>query len=195
MRRYGKCSVAGLLAVLLVGPIFAQADTPVYKQAVFDHADVPGWEPAFDGDTGLGSVGSGAKTWTLSGQSSLPTIDGLTQKEIDLGVMFTSVSGSMYVVGHPDYVRSVRIVPTGPESIYLVVDWLLPADHGIAAKDEIESIVELVKIVIQQDSEVCELNQRGLHSIRHEAGILVPQEFELWHFHEWLREKLARANA
>jgi len=27
---------------------------PVYKQAVFDHVDVPGWEPAYDGDTGLG---------------------------------------------------------------------------------------------------------------------------------------------
>ena len=101
----------------------------------------------------------------------------------------------MYVVGHPDYVRSVRIVPTGPESIDLVVDWLLPAEHGTATKDEIESIINLVKIVIEQDSEVCELNQRGLHSVRYEAGVLAPQEFELWHFHEWLREKLARANA
>lgn len=164
---------------------------PVYKQAVFDYIDVPGWEPAFDGDSGLGAVDAGAKTWTLSGQSSLPTIEGLTQTEIDLGVMFTSVSGSMYVVGHPDYVRSVRIVPTGPESIDLVVDWLLPASHDVVTTDEIKSIVELAKIVIEQDGEVCELNQRGLHSIRHETSVLVPQEFELWHFHEWLREKLA----
>ncbi len=168
---------------------------PVYKQAVFDHIDVPGWEPAFDGDTGLGSVGAGAKTWTLSGQSSLPVIEGLTQAEIDLGVVFTSITGSMYVVGHPDYVRSVRIVPTGPESIDLVVDWLLPKSHGDVAVEVVESIVELVRLVIQQDGEVCEVNQRGLHSIRHEAGVLVPQEFELWHFHEWLREKLALTHA
>jgi Rieske 2Fe-2S family protein len=168
---------------------------PVYKQAVFDHIDVPGWEPAFDGDTGLGSVAEGAKTWTLSGQSPLPNIEGLSQEDISLGVKFTSVTGSMYVVGHPDYVRSVRIVPTGPESIDLVVDWLLPTDHGVAAADEIESIVELVKIVIQQDGDVCELNQQGIHSNRHEAGVLVAQEFELWHFHEWLREKLALMDA
>jgi Rieske 2Fe-2S family protein len=164
---------------------------PVYKQAVFDQRDVAGWEPAFDGDTGPGSVGAGAKTWTLSGQSSLPTIEGLSQEEIDLGVMFTSVSGSMYVVGHPDYVRSVRIVPTGPESIELIVDWLLPKSDINVDAAAIESIVELVRIVLQQDGAACELNQRGLHSIRHEAGVLVPQEFELWHFHEWLREKLA----
>jgi Rieske 2Fe-2S family protein len=164
---------------------------PVYKQAVFDHIDVPGWEPAFEGDTGLGSVAAGVKTWTLSGQSSLPTIEGLTQEEIDLGVIFTSVSGSMYVVGHPDYVRSVRIVPKGPESIDLVVDWLLPNSNVGDNDAAIKSIVELVRIVVQQDGEVCELNQRGVHSVRHEAGVLVPQEFELWHFHEWLREKLA----
>ena len=168
---------------------------PVYKQAVFDHIDVPGWEPAFDGDTGLGSVAEGAKTWTLSGQSPLPNIEGLSQEDIDLGVKFTSVTGSMYVVGHPDYVRSVRIVPTGPESIDLVVDWLLPTDHGVVAAAEIESIVEFVKIVIQQDGDICELNQQGIHSNRHEAGVLVAQEFELWHFHEWLRDKLARLDA
>ena len=167
---------------------------PVYKQAVFDHIDLPGWEPAFEGDAGLGSVDAGAKTWTLSGQSSLPTIDGLTKQEIDLGVLFTSVSGSMYVVGHPDYVRSVRIVPTGPESIDLVVDWLLPNSNISVDEAAIESIVELVRLVLQQDGEVCELNQKGIHSNRHVAGVLVPQEFELWHFHEWLREKLARAD-
>ena len=165
---------------------------PVYKQAVFDPMDVPGWEPAFDGDTGLASVAAGAKTWTLSGQSSLPTIEGPTQEEIDLGVLFTSVTGSMYVVAHPDYVRSVRIVPTGPESIDLVVDWLLPISNAGYDDAAIESIVELVRIVVQQDGAVCELNQRGVHSVRHAAGVLVPQEFELWHFHEWLREKLAR---
>ena len=167
---------------------------PVYKQAVFDHKDLSEWRPAFEGDSGLGSVGDGAKTWTLSGQSTLPAIAGLTPHEIELGVMFSSVTGSMYVVGHPEYVRSVRIVPTGPESIELVVDWLLPNASASNADDAaIASIVELVRLVVQQDGEVCELNQRGLHSIRHDAGVLVPQEFELWRFHEWLRGKLALA--
>jgi lysophospholipase L1-like esterase len=34
MRRYGEFLVAGLVTFFIVGPVFAQADTPVYKQAV-----------------------------------------------------------------------------------------------------------------------------------------------------------------
>jgi len=166
---------------------------PVYRNAVFDHMDVPGWVPAYDGDTGMGTVGADAKTWTLSGQSSLPDLPGPTEEDREKGVMFASITGSMFVVAHPDYVRSVRIVPTGPESIDLVVDWLLPKDFKNASKKQIEEIVGLARIVVKQDSEVCELNQAGLRSNRHTAGMLVAQEFELWHFHEWIRKRLADA--
>ncbi|MGI9271434.1 MAG: aromatic ring-hydroxylating oxygenase subunit alpha [Woeseiaceae bacterium] len=168
---------------------------PIYKKAVFDDVDVPGWQPAFEGDSGMAGVGEGARTWAVNGQSSLPNIAGLTQEEIDMGVIFSSVPGSMYVVGHPDYVRTVRIIPTGPESIDLVVDWLLPNDCDAQNEAGISAIVEFVKLVVEQDGKVCELNQNGVHSDRHEAGVLVPQEFELWNFHEWLREKLAAADA
>lgn len=165
---------------------------PVYKKGVFDHIDVAGWRPAYEGDPGLGSVGNGARTWTMSGQTSLPLIEGPTAEERNMGVMFSSVAGSMYVVGHPDYVRSVRVMPTGPESIDLVVDWLLPEDYEVRNEDDLEPIYELARLVIEQDGDVCEINQKGLHSRRHEQGILVPQEFELWHFHEWIRSKLAK---
>jgi len=164
---------------------------PVYKEAVFDPADLPGWQPQFDGDKGAGRVGVGAKTWTLDGQTSLPAIAGLSERERAAGVVFASFSGSMYIVGHPDYVRSVRIVPTGPESIELVVDWLLPAATSITAQD-LERICGLVHLVIQQDGEVCEANQRGLHSRSYKEGMLVPQEYELWRFHEHVRNKLAK---
>lgn len=167
---------------------------PVYKKAVFDHIDVPGWQPAYEGDTGLGSVGDGARTWTMSGQTTLPTIEGPTREELEMGVMFSSVTGSMYVVGHPDYVRVVRIQPSGPESIELAVDWLLPKGYEVNDPADLEPIYELVRLVIRQDGEVCELNQKGIHSRRHSEGMLVPQEFELWHFHEWIRSRLASAD-
>jgi Rieske 2Fe-2S family protein len=124
----------------------------------------------------------------------LPTIKGPTDAELAAGVVFASITGSMYVVAHPDYVRSVRVVPTGPESIELVVDWLLPKDTEIGTQD-LERICELARLVIQQDGDVCELNQRGLRSRSHAAGVLVSQEYELWQFHEHIRAKLARADA
>jgi Rieske 2Fe-2S family protein len=165
---------------------------PVYKEAVYDPVDLPDWHPEFDGDTGSGRVGGGARTWTLGGQTTLPDIEGPTEMELVAGAVFASFTGSMYVIGHPDYVRSVRIVPTGPESIELVVDWLLPATTRFN-KSDLDQICSLVRLVIRQDGEVCEMNQRGLHSRSHRHGVLVPQEFEIWHFHEYLRDKLANA--
>ena len=129
----------------------------------------------------------------MDGQSDLPDIPGPTPEERDSGVIFASVPGSMYVVGHPDYVRAVRILPQGPEQTRLLVDWLLPADNPPPEKSQIEEIIALAKLVVIQDGEVCELNQRGLHSAAHDAGVLVPQEFELWLFHEWLRGRLDAA--
>ena len=38
---------------------------------------------------------------------------------------------------------------------------------------------------------MCELNQKGLHSLRHEHGALVEQEYEIRDFHEWLRARLS----
>jgi len=163
---------------------------PVYKKAVFDHADLPGWKPAYDGDTGRGSVGGGARTWTLDGQLAFPPMEGLSEREIERGVEFATVTGSFYAVGHPDYVRSVRIVPTGPESVELVIDWLLPESVTDPDPQKLASIQDLALLVIDQDSEVCELNQQGLRSHPHREGMLVPQEYELWDFHEWLRSRL-----
>lgn len=167
---------------------------PLYAKGVFDFADLPDWNPRFEGDAGRGGVGGGAKTWTKTGAMALPVIQGPTEDELARGVVFSSFASSLYVVGHPDYVRSVRMLPTGPESIELVIDWLLPADFEPESEEQLDGIVELARLVVQQDGDICELNQRGLHSERHSSGVLVPQEYELWHFHENIREKLARLN-
>jgi Rieske 2Fe-2S family protein len=53
-----------------------------------------------------------------------------------------------------------------------------------------EKMLQLGRLVVEQDGRACELNQQGLKSSRHEAGVLVPQEYWLWEFHEWLRAKL-----
>jgi Rieske 2Fe-2S family protein len=163
---------------------------PVYRKAVFDDADLPGWQPGFEGDQGHGRVGPGFRTWTLNGQSSLPNLEGPTAAELEAGIAFTSITGSMYVHGHPDYARSVRIAPRGPEQIEIVVDWLLPESYGNVGADIIEQITGLALLVIRQDAKACELNQQGLRSNRFEHGVLVPQEYPLWHFHQWVRARL-----
>ena len=164
---------------------------PVYRKGVFDFADLPDWTPKHAGDRGLGAVGDGAQTWSMDGKMSLPVIEGLTEQDVKPGVVFASFPASLYVVGHPDYVRSVRMRPTSPESIELVVDWLLPESFEIEDPQQIESVVELARLVLKQDSDICEVNQRGLRSNRYDAGVLTPQEYELWEFHQSIRDKLA----
>jgi Rieske 2Fe-2S family protein len=94
--------------------------------------------------------------------------------------------------GHTDYVRSVRLEPTGPESVDLIVDWLLLPEVASSHTSEVAGMVELGRLVVEQDGRICEINQQGLRSLRHDHGVLVPQEEELWRFHEWLRDRLAQ---
>jgi Rieske 2Fe-2S family protein len=41
-----------------------------------------------------------------------------------------------------------------------------------------------------QDAAVCELNQRGLRSIRHEHGRLMPNENDIALFYRWLDRRI-----
>lgn len=165
---------------------------PLYRQAVLNHADTPGWIPAHAGDDGRPRVAPGMRTWTMDGQSRLPLLPGLDESDIASGVTFASFTASMFVVAHPDYVRSVRVLPRSPEAIDLIVDWLLLPDTAAAYRDEFEKLFAVGRTLLEQDGRVCELNQQGLKSQRFRHGILVPQEYSLWDFHQWLRTKLTR---
>jgi len=163
---------------------------PVYQQAVMGAGNLPDWQP--DGeDDGRARIAAGMTTWSADGRSALPPIDGLSEQEREAGASFASFTASMYVVGHPDYVRSVRILPTGPESTQLVVDWLLLPEVSEKYADEIDHMTEFGLLVVEQDGAVCELNQAGLRSMRHDHGVLVPQEHCLHEFHVWVLQRVS----
>jgi len=164
---------------------------PLYREGLLSYSDrrmAAPEEGAID-DT-RPRVAPGVVTWTLDGQTRLPPIEGPSDFDRALGVVFASFTASLFVVAHPDYVRSVRILPRGPESIELTVDWLLP--RGVAARHplELESMIAMGQLLIAQDGRVCELNQQGLRSRRHRQGVLMPQEHALLEFHDWLRTRL-----
>jgi Rieske 2Fe-2S family protein len=162
---------------------------PLYREGVLDYADSPKASPVA-GDT-RPRVAPGFTTWTLDGQSTLPLIEGPSAADRAAGVVFASFTASLFVVAHPDYVRSVRILPRGPEHVELTVDWLLPPGVAAAHADALEKMFELGRLVVAQDGRACELNQKGLRSRRHREGVLMPQEAALRDFHEWLRARLA----
>ena len=164
---------------------------PVYSEALIARADQPGWIPRDAGDRGEPILAPGLTTWSLDGKSRLPVFPGLSEADIRAGMIFATFLPTMFVVAHPDYVRSVRMLPRGPERTELIVDWMVSPQVKESPGLDIERLTEFGRLVVTQDARACELNQRGLHSRLHKSGVLVPQEEGVWNFHQWLRKRLA----
>jgi Rieske 2Fe-2S family protein len=163
---------------------------PLYREGLQSYTDSRTPLPADQAQDTRPRVAPGFVTWTLDGQSKLPLIEGPNAADRALGVVFASFTASLFVVAHPDYVRSVRIMPRGPERVELTVDWLLPPGVAERHPQELERMVELGHLVVAQDGRVCEINQQGLRSRRFREGVLMPQEQSVHEFHEWLRSRL-----
>jgi Rieske 2Fe-2S family protein len=58
---------------------------------------------------------------------------------------------------------------------------------------DVRNIVDFTNLVMTEDAEVCELNQRGLRAAPHVRGVVMPEEYVIRQFHEWIHSELARA--
>jgi Rieske 2Fe-2S family protein len=48
-------------------------------------------------------------------------------------------------------------------------------------------VVDFTDLVMTEDAQVCELNQQGLRAGPHVRGVVMPEEYAVRQFHEWLR--------
>ena len=132
-------------------------------------------------------VAPGIESWTTDGKAHGPIFPDLTAEERDIGYTFLTLLPTMFIVAHRDYVRQVSIVPLGPKQTLVRTEWLF---SEAALKDpdfNPRPAVDFVTNLLQEDARVCELNQRGQQAIPHQQGRLVPQEDEVFRFHEWYR--------
>jgi len=136
----------------------------------------------------------GAVTWTLDGKSELPELPGLDDADRERGHSFGTLLPSVYVCAHIDHVRTGRLLPVSPEETLMVVEWLFAKE--VLKRDDpglLERSTALGALVFEQDARACELNQQGLRCLRHERGVLVPQEYPVRDFHHWVRSALGEA--
>ena len=77
--------------------------------------------------------------------------------------------------------------PLGPEQTELTAEWLFLPEALAEASKDIDNIVAFGRTVLEEDAAVCEINQRGLHARPHRAGVLMPEEYGLHRFHDWVR--------
>src|SRR5262245_1101391 len=164
---------------------------PAYGRGLMEEEDDPQLAP----ESGLSGtpLAPGAVTWSLDGKSRLPVLPGLGAEERSLGHSFAVVLPSFFAVAHVDYVRTVRVLPRGAESTGLVVEWLFEPATLARGDFDLEHASALGRLVVEQDGRACELVQRGLHCMRHEHGVLVPQEYGVHEFQRWVLARLSQA--
>jgi Rieske 2Fe-2S family protein len=91
-----------------------------------------------------------------------------------------------------DYVRVVRIRPVGPEATEVHTQWLFPEATLHAPGFDLENTVQFATRFMAEDADVCELTQQGQHAIAHAAGLLMPEEYDVYRFQRWVRDELER---
>jgi Rieske 2Fe-2S family protein len=163
---------------------------PIFGRGLQAEDEDPHCPPELVG-RGTAPLAPGAVTWSLDGQTELPELPGLDDADRERGQSFGMLVPSVFLCAHIDYVRSVRALPVSPEETRLVVEWLFSSD--VLERGDpgvLERTTALGALVVEQDARACELNQRGLHSCRHERGVLVPQEYQILEFHHWIRHAL-----
>jgi len=176
-----------------VHPRLAQL-VPLFGRAFQDAHDDPHWrDHADDSDPKYrGGLRKGAQSWSMNGMASGVLFPNVSAEDRKTGHVYITCLPSAFIVAHVDYVRIVRLRPLSPEQTELNVEFLfLPETLSDPAQD-IMNAVEFTRIVMTEDAGVCELNQRGLHSVAHAQGVVMPEEYMISSFQEWIRSSLAQ---
>ena len=156
---------------------------PIYSRGIMAQNEAPGWTPD---EAPRPKMKDGAETWTMTGKPCGPEFPNLTAEERQNGYNFVTIYPTMFVVAHVDYVRAVFFEPTGPESIRLTAEWYFPQETLDQPGFDAAEVASFAKIVMDQDAEVAELNQRGIRSPGYRRGTLMPQEYDIHNFHKWV---------
>ncbi len=150
---------------------------PIYKTgSVMDPART-------DGGVALAP---GADSFTLSGRSWLPLLDGMGDSEANayFGAavfpnMFIDVTGTSAII--------TTLIPRGPTHTSVVSEYLFVAESVDDADFDPLPVVEFSELVAHQDYEVCERVQRGVSSRAFTKGVYADKDSLAHEFNEWYR--------
>jgi Rieske 2Fe-2S family protein len=167
---------------------------PIYGRGLLEERDDPEWRAhAADSDPKYkGGLRNGAASWSLDGKATGVPFPDLSDADRKAGHIYMTGLPSVFLVGHVDYVRVVRLLPLGPERTELRVEYLFSQQTLADPQFDMRNVVDFTNLVMTEDAQVCELNQQGLRAAPHARGVIMPEEYVIRQFHEWLRAELAR---
>jgi glycine betaine catabolism A len=167
---------------------------PIFGRALLERRDDPDWQDHADDDDPRysGGLRAGAESWTMDGKPVGVCFPGVSAADRKAGHVYLTSVPSVFLVAHVDYVRVVRLLPLAPERTAMSIE-LLVLPTTLSEKRDLTRAVEFTDIVMSEDAAVCELNQRGLHALAHRAGVLMPEEYAIRQFQDWVRAELTRS--
>jgi glycine betaine catabolism A len=176
-----------------VHPKLAQL-VPIFGRALLERRDDPSWQDhATDEDPKYaGGLRSGAQSWTMDGKPVGALFPRVSEADRKAGHLYLTSLPSVFIVAHVDYVRVVRLLPAGPELTEMSIEFLFLPETLAEPKRDISGAIEFTNIVMSEDADICEVNQRGLHALPHAKGVLMPEEYAIRQFQDWVRAELAR---
>jgi Rieske 2Fe-2S family protein len=133
----------------------------------------------------------GAKTLTLDGTARIAALPKLSPEERERLYRALVLAPGLFLNLHPDYVHTHRMLPSGPERVRIVYEWLF-APEALPQGADLEHYVALWDLTNAQDARNCEWQQQGMRSAAFRHGIFMPQEFDCHRFTAWLRGQMSR---
>lgn len=131
----------------------------------------------------------GARSWTPDGQCRLPEFTGLDPQAIAPGMRFGTFVPSMFTVAHRDYVRTVSVRPIDVAHTEVSIEWLVHPEADPASID-LEHLTRVGRTVVLEDARVSEFAQQGMASRPGGAGVLMPQEYDVRAFQDWVAARM-----
>jgi Rieske 2Fe-2S family protein len=168
---------------------------PIYGRGLLEERDDPQWITHQDDDDPKfkGGLRRGAASWSMDGHASAAAFPDLMPEDRKLGAIYMTGLPSMFIVGHVDYARVVSLKPLGPELTAMTIEYLFRPEALADPQVDLKNLVEFTNIVLSEDAAICEVNQRGLKALPHERGVIMPEEYVIKQFHDWLNQEMMRA--
>ena len=165
---------------------------PIYSRRLVDIKDDPDWKKLLKNKHPKyqGGLREGAETWSNNGSAQGNYINEIKKLKNFSGHIYITNWPSMFLAIFIDHIRVVRIIPKNNEQTEVTAEWLFETQTNDNLNYNKNNVIDFAIKVMEEDGKACELNQKGLYNTSIKNGVLMPEEYDIKRFHDWLRKKL-----